>query len=217
MSRTLVRSDEEVPGYSVEVAIRVGFLASHRGTNVQAVVDAIKTGALDAEAALIISNNRDAEVLNRADREGVAWLHLSRKTHPDPAEHDASILEALQTHGVHIVVLAGYMKKLGPLTLAAYRNRILNIHPALLPKFGGRGMYGARVHEAVLASGDQITGVSIHLVDEEYDHGVVVAHSEVAVEPDDTPESLGARVLKAEHAFLPATLQKISTGELRLP
>lgn len=209
------RRSFDVSGYAGPM--RIGFLASHGGTNVQSVVDTIKTGSLDAEAALVISNNQDAEVLRRAEREAIPWVHLSGRTHPDPAELDAAILNALKEHRVDLIVLAGYMKKLGPLTLDAYRDRILNIHPALLPKHGGQGMYGIRVHEAVLAAGDEVTGVSIHLVDEEYDHGAVLAQTEVPVERDDTADSLAERVLEAEHRFLPAILQKIATGELRLP
>ena len=197
--------------------MRLGFLASQTGSNVQAVVDAIQSGALDAEAALVVSNNRDAEVLRRANRDGIPSLHLSGTTHPEPADLDAAIVDALKGHGVDLIVLAGYMKKLGPLTLDAYRNRIVNIHPALLPKHGGQGMYGIRVHEAVLAAGEALSGVSIHLVDEEYDQGAVIAQTEVPVEPSDTPDSLAQRVLEAEHRFLPAVLQKIATGELRLP
>lgn len=199
------------------MTLRLGFLASHGGTNVQAVVEAIKNRNLDAEPALVISNNRDAEILRRAEREAIPWIHLSGKTHPDPGALDAAILDALETHDVELIVLAGYMKKLGPLTLGAYQNRIINIHPALLPRHGGQGMYGIRVHEAVLAAGDATTGVSIHLVDEEYDHGAVIAQTEVPVEPSDTPDSLAQRVLDAEHRFLPEVLQKITTGELRLP
>ena len=105
---------------------------------------------------------------------------------------------------------------LGPRTLDAYRNRILNVHPALLPKFGGPGMYGERVHEAVLASGDRVSGVTVHLVDEEYDHGPVVAQTQVPVLPDDTPGTLAAKVLEQEHILYPETIQRIATGEIDL-
>ena len=114
---------------------------------------------------------------------------------------------------MQVVALAGYMKMLGPRTLNAYRNRILNVHPALLPKFGGRGMYGDRVHKAVLASGDSVSGVTVHLVDEEYDHGPVVAQMQVPVLPGDTPDTLAARVLEQEHVLYPKTIQRIAAGE----
>ena len=120
-------------------------------------------------------------------------------THADPVALDAAILVALQTHGVEIVCLAGYMKKLGARTLAACRGRILNIHPALLPNFGGRCMYGMRVHEAVLAAGENESGATVHLIDGEYDHGPVLAQEKVPVCDGDTPEQLQARVLEVEH------------------
>ena len=115
-----------------------------------------------------------------------------------------------------LVVLAGYMKILGPRTISRYRGRILNIHPALLPRFGGEGMYGKRVHEAVLAAGETVTGVTIHMVDEEYDHGPIVARCEVSVLEDDTVDSLAERVLRREHGFYVETLQRISRGEIDL-
>ena len=133
----------------------------------QAVIDACKSGRLAARPCVVISNNGDAEALRRAEREGIPHYHLSASTHPAPEELDAAIMQTLRRHRVDLVILAGYMRKLGPKTLAAYRGRVLNIHPALLPKHGGRGMYGMRVLEAVLAAGEKETGVTIHLVDEE--------------------------------------------------
>lgn len=187
--------------------LHLGFLASHGGSNVQAVVDAYNRGDLDAVPRVVISNNRESQVLERARRAGIPWRHLSSNTHPDPDALDTAIRDALVEHGVDTVVLAGYMKKLGPKTIARFRGRILNIHPALLPAYGGRGMYGRAVHEAVLAAGDRATGVTIHLVDEEYDRGAIVAQAEVPVLPTDTPESLAARVLEREHTLYVETLQ----------
>jgi phosphoribosylglycinamide formyltransferase-1 len=123
----------------------------------------------------------------------------------------------LLKHEVTIVVLAGYMKKLGPKTLSRYAGAIINIHPALLPKYGGKGMYGIRVHEVVLAAGEYLTGVSIHIVDEEYDKGPVIAQAWVSIEDADTPETLQERVLEQEHSLYPHTLQKIASGEIQLP
>ena len=196
--------------------MKLGFLASHRGTDMQAVLDACITGRLHATPAVVISNNAGAEALERASRAGLPRYHLSGTTHPDPAALDEAILDALTRHDVELVVLAGYMKKLGPRTLARYRGRVLNIHPALLPRFGGQGMYGARVHEAVLAAGERETGITIHVVDEEYDHGPIVAQCRVPVQEGDTPETLAARVLAREHTFLVETLQQIVSGAVRL-
>jgi len=196
--------------------LRLGFLASHGGSNMQAIIDACKDGRLDGEPAVVISNNSESTALERARRESIPHYHLSSATHPDPAELDAAILRTLEEHGVDLVILAGYMKLLGPETLTRYRGRILNIHPALLPKFGGKGLYGKKVHEAVLAAGELVTGVTIHLVDERYDAGPIVAQSEVPVLEGDTVDSLAARVLEREHQLFAETLQKIGEGKIDL-
>ena len=198
-------------------ALNLGFLCSHGGTNMQAIVDACKGGRLDAAPRVVISNNSDSKALQRARNEGIPAVHLSRVTHPAPEELDRAILETLQRHGADLLILAGYMKRVGDRTLSAYKGRALNIHPAMLPKFGGKGMYGRRVHEAVLASGERFTGVTIHAVDEEYDHGPTVAQAEVPVLEGDSVESLSDRVLEREHEFFVETLQRIVAGEIVLP
>ncbi len=197
--------------------MKLGFLASHNGSNMQAIIDACKSGALRAEPAVVISNNAASGALARAVRESIPHYHLSSKTHPSPEQLDKAIRDTLLFHEVDIVILAGYMKKLGNLTLSRFAGVILNIHPALLPKFGGRGMYGIHVHEAVLAAGEKESGASVHLVEEGYDTGPVIAQSRVPVLPDDTPQTLAARVLEAEHELFPAVLQKIAAGEIRIP
>lgn len=196
--------------------MNLGFLASGRGSNMQAIIDACKSGRIDAKPCVVISNSSASGALERARREGIPGYHLSSKTHPDPAQLDAAILNALLRHEVELVILAGYMKKLGPRTLAHYKGRILNIHPALLPKFGGQGMYGTRVHQAVLAAGEKESGVTIHLVDADYDTGPIVAQRRVEVLPDDTVESLAARVLEQEHSLFVETIGKIASGEIAL-
>lgn len=196
--------------------IRLGALASHGGTNLQAIIDACKDGRLDAQTCAVVSNNSGSTALARARREGIPAYHLSQITHPGAGERDRAILAALESHDVDLVLLAGYMKKLGPATLSRYRGRVLNIHPALLPRFGGKGMYGRSVHEAVLAAGEKVTGVTVHVVDELYDHGPIVAQCEVSVLPGDTPDSLSERVLKREHEFYVEILQRISAGEIDL-
>ena len=198
------------------MTLRLGFLASHGGSNVQVIIDACGSGTLDAEPCVLVSNNSDAPVMARARAAGIATYHLSSRTHPDPSLLDDAILEALTRHGAALIVLAGYMKKIGPRTLARYRGLVLNIHPALLPKFGGQGMYGRRVHEEVLAAGDRVTGVTVHLADEEYDRGPILAQREVPVVRGDTVDSLAARVLEAEHALYVETLARIARGEIRL-
>jgi phosphoribosylglycinamide formyltransferase 1 len=195
--------------------LHLGFLASHGGSNMQAIIDACKDGGLRAKPCVVISNNSDSMALQRAKNEGIPGHHVSSHTHPGDAE-DREILRVLRLHGVDTVILAGYMKRLGPATLAAYRGRILNIHPALLPKFGGQGMYGRHVHEAVLAAGERVTGVTVHAIDERYDTGPILNQCRVPVESGDTVETLSARVLKQEHRLYVETLQMISEGKIML-
>jgi len=181
----------------------------------QAIIDACKQGRLDAAPCVAISNNSESMALQRARRAGIPAYHVSAVTHPG-AEEDREILRVLRRHGVDTVVLAGYMKRIGPETLGAYRGRILNIHPALLPKYGGRGMYGKRVHEAVLSAGERVTGVTVHVVDELYDHGRILAQCDVPVRERDTAEALAERVLREEHRLYPDTLRRIAAGEIVL-
>lgn len=182
--------------------LRVAVLASHEGTTAQAVIDACVAGSVPGEVVLVVSNNRDAGVLRRAEAASIPWLHLSGRTHPEGDDLDAAICAAFIDVGATVIVLAGYMKRLGPKTLDAFSGRIVNTHPALLPAFGGQGMYGDRVHEAVLAAGTRQTGVSVHLVTANYDEGPVVRQASVPVLPDDDVASLGARVRGAEKRVL---------------
>jgi phosphoribosylglycinamide formyltransferase-1 len=193
--------------------MRIGVLASHEGTTLQAILDAVAQGRIAGSVAIVISNNSDAGALRRAAARGVPALRLSSATHPDPDALDGAILAALAEAQADVVFLAGYMKKLGPRVLQAYRGRVMNTHPALLPKFGGRGMYGMRVHEAVLASGDSESGVSIHLVDAEYDTGPVIAQCRVPVLADDSAETLAARVQGREKELVVEVLAKMAASE----
>ena len=196
--------------------MNIGFLASHNGSNMQAIIDACNSGSLSASPAVVISNNSKSGAIERAIKEGIPIYHLSGKHYPDPNELDRAILRTMIKHSVDIIVLAGYMKKLGSKTLEHYKGKILNIHPGLLPKHGGKGMFGMNVHEAVIASGEKESCVSIHIVDGSYDTGPVIAQSRVPVEAMDTAETLAARVLKQEHILFPKILQKIVTGEIKL-
>lgn len=195
--------------------LKLGFLASRNGSSFRAVVDAIAAGDLDAEARLAVSNNRAAAALDFAAERNIPALAVP--TQADPEAADISLAEALSAAGVELVVLSGYLRRLGPVTLARYRNRILNIHPGPLPAFGGEGMYGRRVHEAVIASGAAESGVTIHLVDEEYDHGAVLARWSVPLVPGETADSLEARITALEPQLFVETLRKVAAGELALP
>ena len=188
---------------------KLGILASHRGTNFQAIIDASKSGNLNAKPVIAISNNSDAEALARAKLADIATAHLSRMTHPDPYELDTAILSSLEQHAVDIVVTVGYMKKLGSQTLTKFKRNIYNIHPSLLPKYGGKGMFGLNIHQAVINSGDSETGVTIHRLEDEYDTGPIVAQQRVPVLPGDSAETLSSRVIKVEHIFLIETLNSI--------
>lgn len=196
--------------------MNIGFLSSHNGSNMQAIIDSCKTGKLQALPAVIISNNNGSGALEFAKQEKIPYYHISGKTHPELEKQDQAILDAMLKHDVDIIVLAGYMKKIGEKTLARFSGLILNIHPALLPKFGGKGMYGINVHKAIIASGETESGVTIHIVDAEYDTGSIIGQVRVPIEPTDTPETLATRVLKREHTFFSETLQKISIGEITL-
>jgi phosphoribosylglycinamide formyltransferase 1 len=192
--------------------MRLGVLASHEGTTLQAIID-----AFPGWVVVVISNNADAGALARAQAAAIPARHLSSRTHPDADVLDTAIATALLESAVELVVLAGYMRKLGPRTLEAFRHRIVNTHPALLPKFGGQGMYGLHVHRAVLEAGERVTGPSVHWVDADYDAGPVIARREVAVEPSDTPETLAARVQVHERALLVDVVARIARGEIAHP
>ncbi len=190
---------------------RLAILASGEGTTLQALLDAIGTDRLRTQIVVVISNNSGSGALRRARDAGIATAHLSAQTHPDPDQLDQAILDALSAANADWVLLAGYLKKLGPRVLAWYRGRIVNTHPALLPKFGGPGMYGHRVHEAVLGAGEVETGVSVHLVETEYDTGPVLAQCRVPVLPGDTAATLAARVQAREREFLVEVLGQLLT------
>jgi phosphoribosylglycinamide formyltransferase-1 len=194
--------------------IRLAFLASNNGSSLRAIVGAIEAGSLEAAPVLVVSNRRTAPALTFAAEHNIKTMVI--QTVSDPEGADARLAAALSELDINLVILSGYLRKLGPKTLTAYGGRILNIHPALLPRYGGAGMYGRRVHEAVIASGDAVSGASVHLVDDEYDHGRVIAQVEVPVTPGDTAETLEARVVAAEPRLFVDTLAGLIRGKLRL-
>ena len=195
----------------------IAVLASHGGSILQAMMDARAAGELPADIPLVIGNNSGSLALRRATKAGIETLHLSSRTHPDPEALDLAIRDALRGAGADWVMLAGYMKKLGNETLAAFPRRILNTHPALLPKFGGRGFYGRKVHQAVIDAGERESGATVHLVDSGYDTGPAVARVRVPVLPDDTVEDLEQRVQAAERVLVVETLRDLVTGRISAP
>ena len=176
-------------------------LVSGGGTNLQALLDTLHDSPI-ARIARVISNRPDAGALDRARRSTVPAVVLKK------ASDAAELLEAL--HDIEIVVLAGYLKLVPAAVVRQFRGRMINIHPALLPDFGGPGMYGHHVHEAVLASGATESGATVHFVDEVFDRGEIIAQERVPVEPGDTPEKLAARVLEAEHRLLPRVVLELA-------
>lgn len=178
---------------------RVAVAVSGRGSNLQALLDSLSADA-PARVVLVISNRTDAGALDRARSRGIATEVLR-----DPSDQ-SEWLGLLERARVDLLVLAGYLKLVPPEVVRRYHGRVINIHPALLPAFGGAGMYGDRVHQAVLASGERESGASVHLVDEEYDRGAVLGQARVPVVAGDTPQTLAARVLEVEHRLLPAAV-----------
>ena len=181
----------------------------------RAVVSAIEAGELAGEARILVTNKRGAPALEFAAAHGVKSRVIP--TLPDADAADVALAAALTAAGAELILLSGYLRKLGPRTLAAYPNRILNIHPALLPSYGGQGMYGRRVHEAVAAAGERMTGATVHIVDGEYDQGPVVASCSVPLAPGDDPETIERKVTAVEPGLFVETLRRICTGELVLP
>lgn len=188
------------------MTVRIAVLASGSGTNLQAVLDHLAGLGENAAAgiALVASNRHGARALERARSAGIAAEVFST------ADQGEELNTLLRNHAIEMVVLAGYMKHVPPAIVDEYRGRILNVHPALLPDFGGAGMYGIHVHEAVIAARATTTGVTIHLVDNEFDHGPILAQWRIAVHSEDTPESLARRVLKVEHVVYPRVIDMVA-------
>ena len=196
--------------------MKIAFFASHGGSNMQAILDAVTAGKLHATPTLLICNNPNAQAVDRANTFGMPVFVINGRTRPDEDKKDTEMANILSDAKIDIIVLAGYMKKIGSKVLSTFANRILNIHPALLPDFGGQGMYGMRVHEAVLAARAQKSGPTVHLVDGEYDKGRILSQRTVSVFFDDTPQSLAKRVLHEEHKIYWETLEKIVQKEIEL-
>ena len=197
-------------------SISLGILASHGGTNLQAIIDACETGSIDANVAVVVSNNSKSYSLQRARNSGIPAFHLSSQTHSKKKDLDLAIEGILKKYEVDLIVLAGYMKRIGPSVLKAFHNRVINSHPALLPRYGGKGMYGDRVHEAVVKDKSTQSGITIHLVDEDYDNGTVISQKVVTVDPFGGVDSVRDEIQRHEHNFWIETLDKIQKGEIDL-
>lgn len=194
--------------------LNIAVFASGRGSNFEALQRAILSKKIPAQIVVVISNNSQSGVLALARTFSLNALHISQRQFQNEEAFNQKILETLRSYNVDLIVLAGYMKKLDRSIIRAFSNRIINIHPALLPKFGGEGMYGMHVHEAVIEAKEKYSGATVHIVDEEYDHGKILLQDIVAVDANETPESLAAKVLKIEHRILPEVVQLIAEDKL---
>jgi phosphoribosylglycinamide formyltransferase-1 len=197
--------------------IRLIILASGGGSNMQAIVDAYKFGILKglAEVVLVISNNTNAFVLERAKKENIKSVCIERKNFKNDESFNKEVLTELQVANADLVCLAGYMRMIDKKILKVYNGRVLNIHPALLPKFGGKGMYGHFVHEAVVKAGEKKSGATVHFANEEYDSGKIILQKEVEISKSDAPEDVAIKVLEVEHKIYPQAIKKVIEENLR--
>ena len=196
--------------------LRIGVLVSGGGTNLQAIFDAMDSGKIrNAGVEVVISNNEGAYALERAKKHGVDGLCISPKNFADREQFYRALLDKLEEYSLDLIVLAGYLVTIPPAMIARYKNRIINIHPSLIPSFCGVGYYGLKVHEAALARGVKITGATVHFVDERMDSGPIILQKAVEVLPGDTPKVLQQRVMEqAEWVILPQAIDRIANGEM---
>ena len=196
--------------------MNIAVFASHGGSDLQAIIDGCKSNKIGANVSVVISNNGSSMALQRANKEGIPSYHLSAKIFGSEELLAEEILKVLSKYQIDMIFLAGYMRMLHISILKKYENRVFNIHPALLPQYGGKGMYGMNVHTAVIEAKETETGVTIHRVSPEYDSGEIVAQTTVPVLKNDTPEQLAARVLEKEHEFLVEVIADIVNGKILL-
>ena len=195
---------------------KIAVFASGGGSNLQSLIDACESERLKAQIALVLSNNSKSGALERARKHNIPGVHFSGLQFESPAACDSAMPDLLKKHKIDIICLAGYMKLLPKEVVRAFRGRILNIHPALLPKYGGKGMYGMHVHEAVVKAGEKESGATVHLVTEAYDEGPIVVQERVEVQDTDTPEDLAKKVLAVEHKIYPEAVDKVISGKVTL-
>jgi len=190
--------------------VRISVLVSGGGTNLQALIDRIGDGSLpEAEIVLVISSREGAVALERAGRAGIKGVVISKKDFPEPETLAGELIKAFETANTDLIVLAGYMSIVHPDVIKKYPKRIINIHPALIPKYSGKGFYGMKVHKAVIEAGDKVSGATVHFVDEGIDTGEIILQREVPVKEGDDENTLAARVLETEHMILPEAVRKV--------
>ena len=194
---------------------RICVFASGRGSNLQAIIDGVEEGRLNCEIVFVMSNNSSSGALEIARKKNIPAYHLSERVfHKNNFEE--SLIDLLEKHKPDLIVLAGYMKLVPVSVIRRFENRIINIHPALLPKFGGKGMYGMNVHNAVFRAGEKVSGVTIHIVNENYDEGKIIYQEKIDISDCKSPEEIAEKVLKLEHKVYPEVIQKIIEGKIKL-
>lgn len=196
--------------------IRIAVLASGEGTNLQAIVDSCARREIPGEVVVVVSNKPGAHALWRARRAGVPAILLDHREFPTRETFEARLAKTLSAYSVDLVCLAGWLRILGPAFVRQFAGRIMNIHPSLLPLFGGRGMYGERVHTAVLNAGMKVSGCTVHFVDEAPDGGPIILQAVTRVQEDDTPSSLGARITEEEHRVYPLAIRLFAEDRLKI-
>ncbi len=196
--------------------LNIAVFVSGRGSNLESIFNQINMGRLNASIVLVISNRSDTPALDMARSNGAKAIHLSPKQFAAESEYELALLNLLQTEKIDLVVLAGYLKKVPVAVVSKYKHKIINIHPALLPAFGGKGLYGHYVHEAVLEFGAKVSGATVHFVDTEYDTGPPIIQECVPVRDDDTAESLAKRILEVEHRILPQAIEYFCNKQITI-
>nr|WP_300093697.1 phosphoribosylglycinamide formyltransferase [Sedimentibacter sp.] len=194
--------------------LKIGVLISGSGTNLQSLIDNVENGQIDGKITVVISNKGDAYGLERARQHNIKAVFVDQKNYQDSEIYNEAVIKELKSNGVELVVLAGYLKILSRNFIDTYRNRIINIHPSLIPSFCGKGYYGLKVHEAAVNYGVKISGATVHFVDEEADSGPIIIQETVKVDYKDTPEKLQKKVLKIEHKILPQAVKLFCEGRL---
>lgn len=192
----------------------IAVFASGRGSNFFAILQEVKKGRIRGRICCVVSDRQNPPVFELAKKEGIPTHWICRKQFKTGDDYVRALIELLESYKIDLVVLAGYLKLIPAPVVSRYRNSIINIHPALLPNFGGKGYYGMKVHEAVIKSGVKITGVTVHFVDERYDNGPIILQEPVKVLPDDTPETLAERVLEVEHRVYPEVVKAFCEDKL---
>jgi len=196
--------------------MKIAVFVSGGGTNLQAIIDNTKDGILkDIEITLVLSSSKTAYALERAADNGIKSAVVSKKDFDSIEEWDEAVLKAVEESGAELIVLAGYLSLMGPKVVSKYSNRIINIHPALIPSFCGAGMYGIRPHQAALAKGVKVSGATVHFVNENYDEGPILLQKAIDVLPNDTPETLQKRIMQeCEWKILPEAIRLIADGRV---